>query len=304
MEIIRSFSTFIKSRLQTKRNHHYDNIPLINQQPSKDKDYEVYFINLIQDPFEDYLLTNPPPDIKFFEALKRQETERPICIDNERETLAYPVDIRGKRFPLGFSPILNRGQCDYVYISRSAFPNYIRQFEHPQTGLLFSYLPFSSSIYVYTFNVNQRESLSRVHTMVVNQYSSRSKQDKAFLIGVGEHRQENEREITTEEGIELASQFGIGYCEVQIDTGMNVQECMDMIAGIIHEKNPSMTVMLDLYFKDFLIWAVFLSINDPKITREDLHEWSLLTLFMVEFGHITYSAFWNRSNGKRICQFR
>ena len=91
------------------------------------------------------------------------------------------------------------------------------------------------------YSVNNKNSVDTVKRWIEQVIHSISKTKIIVLVGVIQGK-ENERVISSQEGVELAESFGIPFIEVSSETGYNVDILLEMILenlvqSISHSEN-------------------------------------------------------------------
>jgi len=89
---------------------------------------------------------------------------------------------------------------------------------------------------ILVYDITNRESFNSISTWMNNIYDIKEKDFPLILIG-NKSDLKNQREVTTEEGLEAAEQYKIKFFETSAKEGINVEQSIDELLNIMISKN-------------------------------------------------------------------
>jgi len=89
---------------------------------------------------------------------------------------------------------------------------------------------------ILAYDITNRESFNSISTWMNNIYDIKEKDFPLILIG-NKSDLKNQREVTTEEGLEAAEQYKIKFFETSAKEGINVEQSIDELLNIMISKN-------------------------------------------------------------------
>ena len=89
---------------------------------------------------------------------------------------------------------------------------------------------------ILVYDITNRESFNSISTWMNNIYDIKEKDFPLILIG-NKSDLKNQREVTTEEGLEAAEQYKIKFFETSAKERINVEQSLDELLNIMISKN-------------------------------------------------------------------